>query len=342
MQGPGGGGNEFDPLPSLREVLHAERVIRRYLNPTPLVQSKRLSREIGADVRVKLENLNPTNSFKVRGGIYLMSVLAGSGVRGIITASMGNHAQSIAYAGSLFDVPVKVVMPGWVSRVKVEAVEELGAEVILKGSYYDQSAEYAEALARELGYRYVHAIEERLLHVGVATMHLEVVREMPEVEVVINPIGGGTGAIGAVAVYKRMLPDVRIYGVQAAGADAFYRSFVTGELVDLQGVRTRAEGLAVARSYPTPVRALRGRLEDVVLVTDEEMEEAIRKLYASIRQVAEHAGAASTAAAYKIREKIAGRKVVLMLTGSNIAPEEFARIVASGESGGTGGPGRSS
>jgi len=332
-QHPSGGGPEADPLPSLKEVLLAEKVIRRYLSPTPLVWSRRLSKEIGADVRVKLENLNPTNSFKVRGGIYLMSVLAEEGVRGVVTASMGNHAQSIAYAGSLFGIPVKVVMPGWVSRVKVEAVEELGAEVILKGSYYDQSAEYAEALAKELGYRYVHAIEERLLHVGVATMHLEVVRDLPEVEVVINPIGGGTGAIGAVSVYNRMLPGVKVYGVQAAGADAFYRSFLTGELVDLHGVRTKAEGLAVARSYPTPVRALRGRLEDVVLVTDGEMEEAIRKLYDSIRQVSEHAGAASTAAAYKIRERIAGRKVVLMLTGSNIAPEEFARIISRGSEG---------
>ncbi len=336
MQDLDGGGIEVDPLPGLREVLLAERVIRRYLNPTPLVWSRSLSREIGAEVRVKLENLNPTNSFKVRGGVYLMSVLAEEGVRGVVTASMGNHAQSIAYAGSLFGVPVKVVMPGWVSRVKVEAVEELGAEVVLKGSYYDQSAEYAEALARELGYRYVHAIEERLLHVGVATMHLEVLRDLPEVEVVVNPIGGGTGAIGAVAVYKRMLPQVKIYGVQAAGADAFYKSFATGELVDLQGVRTKAEGLAVARSYPTPLRALRGRLEDVVLVTDEEIEDAIRKLYVSVRQISEHAGAASTAAAYKIRERIAGKKVVLMLTGSNIAPEEFARIIASGGSGAQG------
>ena len=129
-----------------------------------------------------------------------------------------------------------------------------------------------------------------------------------------------------------MLPDVKIYGVQAAGADAFYRSFLTGEMVDLRGVGTRAEGLAVARSYPTPVKVLRGRLEGVVLVTDEEMEEAIRKLYASVRQVSEHAGAASTAAAYKIRDEIAGRKVVLMLTGSNIAPEEFARILSQGRS----------
>ncbi|MDJ0274628.1 MAG: threonine/serine dehydratase [Nitrososphaerota archaeon] len=322
--------DESGAVPSLREVLLAEKVIRRYLQPTPLVSSRRLSREIGAEVRVKLENLNPTNSFKVRGGIYLMSVLAGSGVRGVVTASMGNHAQSIAYAGSLFGVPVKVVMPGWVSRVKVEAVEELGAEVILKGQYYDQSAEYAEELAKELGYRYVHAIEERLLHVGVATMHLEVLRELPEVEVVINPIGGGTGAIGAVAVYKNAVPDVRIYGVQAAGADAFYRSFKTGELVDLHGVNTRAEGLAVARSYPTPLRALRGRLEDVVVVTDEEMEEAMRKLYASIRQVSEHAGAAATAAAYKIKDRIQGKRVVLMLTGGNVAPEEFARVLSSG------------
>ncbi|MEN3047353.1 MAG: pyridoxal-phosphate dependent enzyme [Candidatus Caldarchaeales archaeon] len=316
--------------PPLGEVIRAKRELRRYLNETPLVSSRRLSRALGADVYVKLENLNPTFSFKVRGGIHFMRTMSERGLKGVVTASMGNHAQSIAYAGSIFGVPVKVVMPSWVSRVKVEAVEELGAEVIRYGSYYDEAAEYAEELARELGYFYVHAIEERLLHVGVATMHLEVLEQLPDVEVVVNPIGGGTGAIGAVSVYRSVDPSIEIYGVQAEGADAFYRSFKSGELVNLPGVSTKAEGLAVARTYKVPFEILGGALKDVVVVSDGEMEEAIRALYWSVRQVAELAGAAATAAAFKLRREISGRKVVLMLTGGNISPEEFSRVLSGG------------
>ncbi|MCS7117576.1 MAG: threonine/serine dehydratase [Thaumarchaeota archaeon] len=314
--------------PPLGEVLRAKRDLRKYLNETPLVSSKKLSRLIGADVYVKLENLNPTNSFKVRGGIHFMSAMRGEGLKGVVTASMGNHAQSVAYAGSLFGVPVKVVMPQWVSRLKVEAVEELDAEVIKFGSYYDEAAEYAEKLAGELGYFYVHAIEERLLHVGVATMHLEVVEKLPDVDAVINPLGGGTGAIGAVSVYKAIDPRIEIYGVQAEGADAFYRSFKSGELVNLTGVSTRAEGLAVARTYRIPFELLKNSLKDIVLVSDHEMEEAIRTLYATVRQVSEHAGAAATAAAFKMKSELAEKKVVLMLTGGNISQEEFARVLS--------------
>lgn len=314
---------------TLRKVVEASRILERYLKPTPLTYSKGLSRELGCDVWVKLENLNPTNSFKVRGGIYYMfKMLEEVRKTGVITASMGNHAQSIAYAGSLFGVDVHVVVPGWVSEVKKSAIKELGAHIITYGSFFDEAAQYAESLAQKQGYRYIHAINETLLYPGVATMHLEVVKELPEVDVVFNPLGGGSGAIGACTVYKSVDPSIKIVGVQAEGAPALFESLKQGRLVSREGVSTRAEGLAVARAYEVPFSMLYGRIDDVLLVSDYEMESAIRKLYHHVRQIAEHAGSAATAAAYKVKERLAEKKVALMLTGGNIDEAQFARILS--------------
>ncbi|MEM0481594.1 MAG: pyridoxal-phosphate dependent enzyme [Nitrososphaerota archaeon] len=317
---------------TLKSVIEASQILERYLRPTPLVRSRGLSRELGCDVWVKLENLNPTHSFKVRGGIYYMYKMFEE-VRktGVITASMGNHAQSIAYAGSLFGVDVHVVMPSWVSDVKKEALQQLGAHVITYGNFFDEAALHAEALAREKGYQYIHAINESLLYPGVATMHLEVLRELPGVDVVFNPIGGGSGAIGACIVYKTVDPSIRVIGVQAEGAPAFYESLKQGRIVSRNRVETRAEGLAVAKAYEVPFSLLYGRIDDVVLVSDGEMERAIRKLYHHVRQIAEHAGAAATAAAYKMRDSLAGKKVVLMLTGGNIDESQVVRILSEKE-----------
>ncbi len=318
--------NEYYGMITLNDVYKAKNILRKYLKPTPLLHSRRLSRELGSDVYVKLENLNPTNSFKVRGGIYYMAIVH-ERVKGVVTASMGNHAQSLAYAGSLFNVDVKVVMPSWVSRIKKQAVEELGAEVITYGSYYDESAEYARSFAEKNGLEYVDAINETKLYPGVATMHLEVMEELPDVQAVINPLGGGSCAIGAVTVYKNINPSIKVFAVQAEGAPAFYHSFKKGMLVSTDGVKTKAEGLAVAKTYEIPFKLLKDRLDDIVLVSDEEMEKAVVKLYSSVRQVAELAGAASTAAAYKIANRLKNLKVVLNLTGGNVDPEQLSQIL---------------
>ncbi|MEM4495451.1 MAG: pyridoxal-phosphate dependent enzyme [Candidatus Caldarchaeum sp.] len=312
---------------ALRDVYRARKILSKYLTPTPLLYSKKLSKELGANVYVKLENMNPTNSFKVRGGLYYMSLMHDK-IRGAVTASMGNHAQSIAYSGSLFGVETTIVMPSWVNPLKKEAVEELGAKVITYGAYYDEAAAYAQHYAEERGLVFIDPINEVRLYPGVATMHLEVVEELPSVETVFNPLGGGSGAIGAVTVYKSINPAVRVYAVQAEGAPAFYLSYKEGMLQSTDGVKTRAEGLAVAKAYETPFQLLRNRLDDVILVSDEEMENAVVKLYNAVRQVAELAGAASTAAAYKSAEKISGKTVVLMLTGGNIDHKRFAEILA--------------
>lgn len=247
--------------------------------------------------------------------------------RGVITASTGNHAQSIAYAGSLFGVEVKIVMPSGVPEMKAEAVRDLGAEVMTYGSYYDEAREYAEHLASQRKYLYVHGSNEPLLHEGVATMHLEIFEEQPEVDIVINPIGGGSGASGACIVYKTLNPRVKVVGVQAEGAPAFYRSWKDGVLRQTEGVNTIAEGLATARAYELPFKILRERIDDVVLVTDQEMREAVKAMFLATGQVAELSGAASTAAAFKIKDQLKGKSVALLVSGGNIQSDQLVRIL---------------
>ena len=315
-------------IPQLKDVYAARSVVNRYLKPTPLIYSRRLSRLLGCEAHLKLENLQPTRAFKVRGGINYVDRMKEQAVRrGVIAASTGNHAQSIAYAGSLFGVQVKIVMPHGVPQLKIEAVEDLGADVITHGSYYEEAREYAEKLASEKGYLHVHAINEPLLYEGVGTMHLEIVEEQPDIDVVVNPIGGGSGASSACIVYKALKPSIKVIGVQAEGAPAFYRSWKTGESVSTDGVKTAAEGLATSRAYELPLKILRERLDDMVLVSDGEMRQAVKKIFSATGQVAELSGAASTAAALKIKDRLSGKKVALLLTGGNIDSDQLVRIL---------------
>lgn len=247
--------------------------------------------------------------------------------RGVITASTGNHAQSIAYAGSLFGVNVHVVMPSGVPQMKTDAVEDLGAEVIFHGSYYEEAREFAERLAAQRGFLHVHGINEPLLYEGVGTMHLEIFEELPDVDAVINPIGGGSGASAACIVYKSLNPHIKVVGVQAEGAPAFYHSWKKRAMTHTDGVGTAAEGLATSRAYELPLRILTEKLNDIVLVSDQEMKQAVKAILDAAGQVAELSGAASTAAAFKIKEQLAGSKVVLLVTGGNIESNQLARIL---------------
>jgi threonine dehydratase len=315
-------------IPQLKDVYAARDIVKRYLKPTPLLYSRRLSKLLGCQIYLKLENLQPTRAFKVRGGVWYMAKMREQAVsRGVITASTGNHAQSIAYAGSLFGVNVHIVMPHGVPQMKTEAIEDLGAEVIFHGSYYEESGEYAERLASQRGFLHVHGINEPLLYEGVGTMHLEVFEELPDVDTVINPIGGGSGASAACIVYKSLDPRIKVIGVQAEGAPAFYHSWKNGAITSTDGVKTAAEGLATSRAYELPLRILREKLNDIVLVSDQEMKQAVKAILHATGQVAELSGAASTAAAFKIKEQLAGSKVVLLVTGGNIEPEQLERIL---------------
>jgi threonine dehydratase len=316
-------------LPTLEGIYDARRVISGYLKPTPLLYSRHLSKLLKCQLYLKLENLQPTRAFKVRGGIYYMERMKQKiSSRVVITASTGNHAQSIAYAGSLFGVKVTIVMPKGVPQVKADALKELGAEVITCGSYYDEAREYAEKLGTQSGYLYVHGSNEPLLHEGVGTMHLEIFEEKPDVDVVINPIGGGSGVSGACTVYKTLNPRIKVIAVQAEGAPAFYQSWKEGA-IKTERVMTAAEGLATAKAYELPFKVLRGALDDVVLVSDEGMRRAVKTIFLATGQVAELSGAASTAGAFKIRDRLEGKNVALLVSGGNIQPDQLAQILTN-------------
>ncbi len=315
-------------VPKLRDVFKARKVISRYLPRTPLIYSKKISEICGFDVYLKLENTLPTRSFKVRGGVYLMDVRKDEAIaKGVITASTGNHAQSIAYASNLIGAEATIVMPHGISDVKVNALKELGAKIVFYGGIYDDACEYAERLAIENDMLYIHGVNEPLLYAGVATMHLENIEDLPDVDVVINPIGGGSGASGAVIVMKMADPRIIVIGVQAEGAKSFYLSWKNKLLTSTGIADTIAEGLATGKAYELPFLILRDRIDDIVLVSDEELKKAIKLLLETEGVVAEPAGAAAMAAACKIRDRLYNKKTVIMVTGGNIDTELLKEVV---------------
>lgn len=304
--------------PTFRDVLAARRVIAHHLRPTPLLRAAGLSEALGCTAYVKCENLQPTGAFKIRGGLNLMARLSPEErARGVVTASTGNHGQSIAYAAREVGCRATIFAPEGANELKVAAMRRLGAEVVLTGRDFDEARLACEAEAARRGARYVHSANEPLLIAGVATATLEMLTEAPEVDVIVVPIGAGSGACGACIVGKAINPDLRVIGVQAAGAPAFYRSFHSGHLAETESIDTFADGLATRTAFELPFRILRERLDDVVLVSDDEMRAAMALLLEQAHLVAEGAGAASTAAALKLRDQLHGHHVGLILSGGN-------------------------
>ncbi len=317
------------PLPTILDALRARRVIAPYLSRTPLVRAPALDRLLGARVFVKCENLLPTGAFKVRGGINLVHALtAEERRRGIITASTGNHGQSIAYAARAFGVRATIVAPRGNNPLKVAAMRALGAEVVLEGRDFDEAREWTERTAASEGLRYVHSANEPLLIAGVGTASLEIFDEVPDVDVIIAPIGAGSGACGHCIVAKTLNPAVRVIGVQAEGANPVERSLREGRMVRLDRLHTFAEGIATRVPFALPLAILRAHLDEAVLVSDEELRRAILVLAEAVRQTAEGAGAASTAAALRLRDRLRGRTVVLILSGGNITLDTLHEIYA--------------
>ncbi len=315
--------------PAFADVLDAARQIRPYLQPTPLRRYPPLERLVGTELYVKHENHNPTGAFKVRGGINLVSRLSEQErKRGVIAASTGNHGQSVAYASRLFGVSAIICAPAKANPVKVEAMQDLGAEVILDGERYDDSRRNADRLAREQGYRYIHSGDEPLLIAGVGTHTLEVLQEQSHVDTLIVPIGGGSGAAGACIVAKAVNPGIKVIGVQSDQAQAAYLSWKSGSLQEAPN-QTRVEGLATATPFELPQRILRRLLDDFVLVSDDEIDAATAVMIEKTRTLVEAAGAASLAAALKLRDQLRGRTVALICSGGNISPAQLKKLLAS-------------
>jgi threonine dehydratase len=313
--------------PGLPDVLAAAARIRPHLSPTSLRQSPAVSEVVGADVYLKHEFQLPTGAFKVRGGVNLVSQLSGDErASGVIAASTGNHGQSVAYAARLFGVKAFICAPENSNPAKVEAMKELGATVTLVGADFDEARVACEQLAAAKGYRYIHSGNEPLLIAGVGTHTLEILSEEPRIDVIIVPVGGGSGAAGACIVAKAVNPKIAVIGVQAEKAPSAYLSWKAGKPVDAT-TSTWAEGLATRTPFALPQQILRRLLDDFVLVSDEAISAAVRLLLARNRILVEGAGAAPLAAALTLKDRLARHRVALILSGGNISIPQLKAVL---------------
>jgi threonine dehydratase len=317
---------------ALRDVYAARRFVYRTLRPTPLLKHPLLVRETGLDVYVKHENHNPTSAFKVRGGLNLIGNLDDNERRGVITASTGNHGQSIAMACQRESVPCTVVVPEGNNPDKNAAMRAYGATIVEVGRDFDDAREYVERVVRDRGLRYVHSANEPMLIAGVATYALELFEDLPDVDVILVPIGGGSGACGCSLVRTWIGSEARVIGVQASGADAFTRSWRTGERVVGRTAATFAEGIATRTTFDLTFGILREHLDDVVTLEEEELREGIRLALRATHNLAEGAGAASLAALVKLRDQLAGKTVVCVMSGGNITNEMLQAVLAGSDS----------
>ena len=319
----------LDP-PILTDILAARLRIRPHLDPSPLRNYPAIDRLVGAQVWVKHDNLLPTGAFKVRGGVNLMSRLdAATRARGVIAASTGNHGQSVAFAARLFGVSAIICAPEGANPVKVEAMRDLGAEVVLVGRDFDDAREHCERIAAEHGYRYIHSGDEPDLIAGVATHTLEILEERPDIDVIVVPVGGGSGAAGACIAAKSIRPEIEVIAVQSTAASTAHDSWRAREPVERPNT-TVAEGLSTRTAFELPQRILREMLDDFVLVTDDELLAATALMIEKTRTLVEPAGAAPLAAAISpaVRARLAGRSVALICTGANISPAQLRLVVA--------------
>jgi threonine dehydratase len=315
-------------LPTYADVLAAAPLVRRYLKPTPLYEWPALSQLLGCRYYLKHENHTPTTAFKVRGGIHVVALLPEEQKRrGVIGCTTGNHGQSLAYACRLFGVRCVLVVPTRNNPDKIAALRELGAEIIEHGDDFDAAREHCEAIQQREGLRYVHSANEPDLIAGVGTYALEIFDDLPDPDVILVPVGLGSGICGTALVAAHRRPATQVIGVQSELAPAVTLSWRAGKPMPTDTPRTFAEGMATRVPAAMTLEIMRRHVQDMVLVSDEALREAIRLLLRVTHNLAEGAGAASTAAAFQMREQLAGKTVVGVLSGGNLDLRELVRIL---------------
>ncbi len=319
-------------LPTITDVLNARRVLSAYLPVTPMWSYPGLSAATGATTFVKHEHVQPTGAFKVRGGIVLLHGLTEhERAAGILSYSTGNHAQSLAYAARLFDAPCTIVMPTNPNPVKAAAVRSLGATLVEYGENFDVAREHADDLAKQSGALLVSSGDEPALIAGVGTIYLEIIDQEPELDAILVPIGGGSGAAGACLVAAALAPGCRVIGVQSSASPAAHDSWQAG-----QGVRrpnkSTVEALATGGSFDMPQQILRQGLADFLLVDDADVRRAQRLMLREAHTLAEGGGATALAGLLKYRDTFAGQRVAVVCTGGNANANELRAIAQGNDS----------
>jgi threonine dehydratase len=316
-------------MPTAEQVNDARELLRRFLRPTRLVQAERLGRDTDTRIYLKLESELPTRSFKPRGALYaLMKTLQQRSIKGVVAASTGNHGAAVAYAAQLAKLPATIFLPQSPNPIKRARILALGATVKEVEWKAESLGNAAASFAEEHDYYFLNDASDELVPVGTATIAAEILDELSTPDVIIVPMGDTALIRGVAAEAKRRLPAVKIVGVQAAEAPSYARSWQEDRVVTTETCNTIADGLATCVPLARNVRAIRELVDDVTLVSEDELLQGMRTLLFEEHLVAEAAGAAALAAYLQNPIAFAGRSVVLLVTGSNI-PHDLLRQAAS-------------
>lgn len=318
-------------LLTLRHILEARNAIQNFIHRTPLDHSTTFSSLTGGEIYLKMENLQKTGSFKVRGAANkIVNLSLEDKKNGVLAASAGNHAQGVAMAASRVGIPATIVMPESSPLSKVSATEGYGAKVILSGSVYDDAYQKAMEVQSETGATFIHAFNDLDVMAGQGTIGLEIVEDLPEVDTVIVPIGGGGLIAGIAVALKSLRPNVRIIGVEAAGAPCMLHAIQVGKPEPIEQAITLADGIAVKCAGDLTYHTVSHYVDDIVTVEEEEISEAILTLMERSKNIAEGAGAVAIAAALQRKVDLTGHNTVIILSGGNIDVNFLAQIIERG------------
>lgn len=315
----------------LGQIHAASEVLRKLLPPSPLLFNPWMSAEYGCEIYLKLENMQPIGSFKIRGATNkIASLTPAQKKKGVIAASAGNHAQGVAWGAKKLGVKATIVMPRAAPIVKIQNTESLGAEVILDGDSYDEAFRVAEKLAKKTGKVLIHAFDDPAVIAGQGTVGLELVEQMPEIDAIVCSVGGGGLLAGISVVMGELRPETKIYGAQAKGAHAMLLSLRAGHPVTMAKVDTFADGIAVGATRKTTFDILKKSVDRMLETDDETIAAAILTLAEKAKVVSEGAAAVSVAVLDQIRKEIKGKKVVIIVCGGNIDVNVLNRVIDRG------------
>lgn len=314
---------------TLDKFEEASKKVSEVTLETKLVYSDFLSEQTGNQVYLKPENIQFTGSYKVRGSYYKISTLTDAErERGLITASAGNHAQGVAYAAKCFGCKAVIVMPTTTPLIKVNRTKSYGAEVVLYGDVYDESYAKARELAEENGYTFIHPFDDLAVATGQGTIAMEIFKELPLVETILVPIGGGGLATGVSTLAKLLNPKIRVIGVEPAGAACMKASFAAGQVTTLPAVNTIADGTAVKTPGEKIFPYLKEHLDDIITIEDDELIAAFLDMVENHKMVVENSGLLSVAAVKHLKES--GKRVVCILSGGNMDVITMSSVVQQG------------
>lgn len=314
---------------TLEKFEEATEVVGKVINKTKLVYSDYYSDQTGNKVYLKPENMQYTGAYKLRGAYYKISTLSDEErQKGLITASAGNHAQGVAYAAKEYGVKAVIVMPTTTPLIKVNRTKSYGAEVILYGNVYDEACQYALELAKEKGYTFIHPFDDEVVATGQGTIAMEIFKELPTVDIILVPVGGGGLATGVSTLAKMLNPNIKVIGVEPAGANCLQESIKAGKVVTLKGVETIADGTAVKTPGSNIFPYLQKNLDNIITVEDEELIVSFLDVVENHKMIVENSGLLTVAALKHLKCK--GKKIVSILSGGNMDIITVSSVVQNG------------